>query len=531
MHDDHTEPTYSTLDLQPAEVGEEQRKSSRFTGVLSWITSGAMHVTVIGLTALVIMLSKEEVIELPPFVPGTPPAVQVPITKPPVRAFIDQPVDIEVDKQSADPLVTDLIEPPVELDSSEDNSKTDSVRGREDAISASELGGVSFMMTMGAGSSASGMKGRRTDGRARALRAGGGTPATEDAVKAALRWFKRHQSANGSWEADRYFQQCSEENKCEPGSFAGHAPEEVNIALTAYALLCFLGHGHDHMTADPFRPTVRKAIDYLIAVQKADGLFGNRNYEHAIATMALVDAYAMTLDPALRSPAQKGVDIILDRQIRDAHAGDKAYARLGWDYGRGETGRNDSSVTGWNLMALKEAHEAGLNVQDGLEGTKTWLERTWKCNNDGKDGRPDWQKLDIYKDESRFSYTWYTGMTSFDPERMRSQQLAPVALVGAIFLGRRTGDTMVETLANYVVNKQLPQKWPTNTYYLYYNTLGIYQVKGPRWDAWNKTVSNLLLNAQRRGDGCLDGSWDWEGTNFHGHQIGRVLSTAYCCLS
>ncbi len=57
-------------------------------------------------------------------------------------------------------------------------------------------------------------------------------------------------------------------------------------------------------------------------------------------------------------------------------------------------------------------------------------------------------------------------------------------MVCAEFLGHRSGDIMLETLGNHVVENQTPQKFPTNTYYLYYlyyNTMGVFQLGGKRW--------------------------------------------------
>jgi hypothetical protein len=40
-----------------------------------------------------------------------------------------------------------------------------------------------------------------------------------------------------------------------------------------------------------------------------------------------------------------------------------------------------------------------------------------------------------------------------------------------------------------------------------------------------------VVNAQRTGEGCFDDSWDWQGREFLGHDVDRVLITEYNGLS
>jgi len=106
-------------------------------------------------------------------------------------------------------------------------------------------------------------------------------------------------------------------------------------------------------------------------------------------------------------------------------------------------------------------------------------------------------------------------------------------MVCAVFLGRDAGDLMLETLANHAMKHQKPTSWDTyNSYYTYYNTLGMFQVGGEKWKIWNGAVRDFIVAAQRRGDGCFDGSWDWDkGEKWHGSEVGRVLSTCYAILN
>jgi hypothetical protein len=395
------------------------------------------------------------------------------------------------------------------------------------------MGGQGAFMAIGAGGGGSGMFGSRSGGgRKRAVGRGGGSKGSESAVDAALRWFKKHQSPNGMWDAATYPANCTEDPKCEPGKNVNGAVE----ACTGYALLCYLGAGYDHKTPNKYKATVKKGIDYLVSIQKPDGLLGERNYEHPVAAMALAEAYAMTSDPDLRGPAQKAIDIIVARQNKD-EKGDSAYNGLGWDYTK-PSKRNDSSVSGWNVMALKSAFAGGLNVGNSMDGAKKYLDRAWKDTNTNQEWCKSVDNLDIYKDVTRFPYTWNTETGAFqvsawnngNPD-VKHHDMAPVGLVLAVFLGHKSGDPMLETMANYVMKYQTPTTYPCNTYYMYYNTLGVFQVGGDKWKHWNSAVRDMLVNAQRKGDGCFDGSWDWEGTVFHGNDVGRVLSTAYNCLS
>ncbi len=243
-------------------------------------------------------------------------------------------------------------------------------------------------------------------------------------------------------------------------------------------------------------------------------------------------------DQALREPAQRAVDVILLRQNRAAPGDgrDAAYGTgLGWDY-IGPSDRNDSSVTGWNIMALKDALAAGLRIGNGLENAKRWLELVWKRQN------PEWKSFDPYTSESRFPYTYSTstGATEISPAPAPGQPAAAthdltcVGAVAAVFLGHRGGDPMLESLVNYIDKHEMPTSYPCNTYYMYYNTMAVYMASpnvrtDPRWQRWNNCVLPMFMHAQRH-DGCFNGSWDPQGTEFPGNEVGRVLSTAYCTL-
>ncbi len=529
---------------QTTSAPEQQQEERRAAGIgtAAWIGSAATHASALALMGLIYWtVADEPKVEYAPV--NTVLRPELPKPKPPeTKPVVSTNQDLLIEQIADEVQVPTPIDQLVIEDVGDPNATPDLPpmnKGDSAALSDIDMGSSGLFSTIGIGGNDLGKFGGPYAGRGRrGIKGPVGVPRfCAISTDHALAWFKRHQSPNGMWDADGYFSNCTDDGpKGEPGK---NQSGDTDIAITGYAILCFLGDGYDPVTPSKYRPTVRKAVEWLVANQKPDGLLGERNYEHAIATMALAQAYGMSPAPWMREPTQKAVDVILARQNRDP-AAQAPYDRLGWDYVKANA-RNDASVTGWNIMALKSAMVAGLKVGEGLSGSKAWLERSWTAANTNKPWCASTKDLDPYKGISRFGYVWKTGSDEVDisgwnaaanrPESVDNHDLAPVGLMSAVFLGHSAGDPMLESLANYVYRFHMPTTWPCNTYYLYYNTLGMFQVGGERWETWSKQVLPMLAGAQRDDEGCMNGSWDWQGTKFHGNDTGRTLSTAYACLS
>ena len=510
--------------VEDALIDHDNRETT--ATISGWGLSIALHAIILLLLAFVVIAGR--FIEEP--VPVRTAFIEIP--PPPEQqeerevTLTEVEVTIEVEVEVETPVVSDLEVEVEEVVSTEDPEVSESeARGREEAVSSSETGGSGAFMAIGAGGGSAGAFGSRSGaGRSQALARFGGSRASESAVDRALRWFVRHQSPNGMWDVDGYPVNCTLDGpKGEPGT--EYTGADGDAAMTGYAVLAFLGAGYDHRTPNRYRRTVQNGLDWLLANQKADGSFGlSRNYENGIVAMALAEAFAMSQDARLRKPAQQAIDYLLSVQNDQGNG----YGGLGWNYTT-PVARNDSSVTGWVVMALKSAQAGGLNIGQGMNGARNYFERAWHAtNNKGRD------ISDIYTSRSEFPYVWNS-----DDDSIQRPNRTAIGLCIGVFLGKGRGNMMMETLANDVMHRAFEAReadyqidqWPVNTYYLYYNTLGIFQVGGERWKRWNASARDMLVNSQRQTDDCFDGSWDFEGTRFYGYKTGRILSTAYAALS
>ena len=334
----------------------------------------------------------------------------------------------------------------------------------------------------------------------------GATQETENAVFRGLEWLKAHQSPNGSWNSDGFEAACGDA-KC-----GGSGGPLYDVGVTGLATLAFLGWGETHKTPR-YGHVVRNAMKFLKNVQDAEGCFGARTsphftYNHAIATLAMAEVYGLTQSQLFKSSAQAGVNFIL--QCRNPG--------LAWRYGV-RPQDNDTSITGWMVMALKAAKSAGLDVpQDAFEGAVAWLDKV----TDPETGRAGYTVI---------------GNGPARPQAVieqfpsgKSESLTAIAVLSRIFSGAKQDDPMVRkgTALCLAVLPRHDDAGTVDFTYWHFGTLAMFQVSGDAWKRWHDPMKAALVLSQRNDEGHARGSWDpkdpWGGEG------GRIYSTALAVL-
>lgn len=383
-----------------------------------------------------------------------------------------------------------------------------------------------FNSSVGLGGNLGGGNGLGGDGGFvyRRARGGGGQPGDRN-VLAALIWLRDHQDNDGSWSPTTFPAAGAEHDRS--GSYANLDGsesigwEQNKAGISGLATLAFLGAGYSHRGGQ-FQRTLRNALRYLKQIQDNDGCFGARDdhhfvYNHAICSMSMSEAYAMTGSAMLRGPAQKGIDFIAMCQNEDP---DRGY--LGWRYGV-RPGDSDASVSGWMVLALKSAKVANLSVPNHCwEGARRFYD-------------------DITGMVNGYPRTGY--ITRGGPNaRLRSQSnfdnngsMDAINILSRLFMGenRNNGDLQSQAAA-LCAPDGLPSTEPNKLdfYYWYYASLALFQMGGRYWSDWEDPMINALTSTQRlEGDAQTSTYGSWDTNSAWGIAGSRVYSTAINCLT
>ena len=327
------------------------------------------------------------------------------------------------------------------------------------------------------------------------LRSGGGTPESEHAVTLALKWLAEHQNYDGSWSFEH-----SKSPKCHGACRnPGHATGK--IASTSLALLPFLGSGQTHREGE-YRKTVDLGLKFLLRSMQTQGDVGSlwepvgTMYGHGLASIVLCEAYGMTRDQALQAPAQAVVNYIIYAQ--DPLGG-------GWRYEPQRPG--DTSVVGWQMMALKSAKMAYLRVPPATLKKAGYF-------------------LDSVQGERGAVYGYQS------PEGRRPATTA-IGLLCRMYLGwghdQQALQHGVQILAQIGPSTD-KTSIKNNMYYNYYATQVMHHYGGYPWQRWNTVMRDYLIHSQAQ-RGHETGSWFLDGVDHGVSPGGRLYCTAMAAMT
>ncbi len=329
--------------------------------------------------------------------------------------------------------------------------------------------------------------GRSSFGKLAAIRKYGGTAESERAVNAGLEWLKKLQQPDGSWS----FGAVGE------GASAGRL-RTTDMGATSMALLCFLGAGHTHRTDGKYQDTVRNGLKYMTENARQNrtsadlrGNFqGNSGlYVQGLATICLCEANAMEPgDSRLSRIAQKAIRFIENSQHKKGG---------GWRYEPGEPG--DTSVVGWQVMAMQSARTGDLSVSQRAT-----------------------RKVEYFLDSVQSDDGALYGYMS---RRNPSPSMTSVGLLCRMYLGWRRDHA---SLRKGVARLTAIGPDSEDMYYNYYATQVIHHWGGREWTKWNNVMRNQLVSSQIT-PGPAAGSWAPQGP--HSYEGGQIYETALCLLT
>ena len=208
-------------------------------------------------------------------------------------------------------------------------------------------------------------------------------PAVEDSVDRALAWLSAQQAANGSFPT----------------------LPQAQPAVTSLCVLAFLSRGHQPGLG-PYGQQMERAIDFVLACQRDDGLFSFQPpqdsrgqdvhedmtashtavYNHAIAGLMLGEVFGHVTGPKMqevKKAMSKALQFTREMQTQPKfHAADLGgwrYLHLRYDQSAADS---DLSVTSWQILFLRSARNAEFNVpQDYVDKAMEFVHRCWDPKN------------------------------------------------------------------------------------------------------------------------------------------------------
>ena len=281
--------------------------------------------------------------------------------------------------------------------------------------------------------------------------------------------------------------------------------------MTSLSIMALAAVGNQPVNPNEEGRVMRRALDFVLKEGRQDdhGYFGNRDggrmYGHGIVTLMLSEMLGMGLDEEqdqrIRKHCQKAIDLILRSQKvpkSPSHQG-------GWRYSP-DSRDADLSVTIWQLMSLRSAKNAGLDVPTAaIEDAIGYLRRSYHSRLDGKG--------DPVNKKSGFAY---------QPGGHPEYTTTAAGLLAMQVCGEYESP-FVKGAANWLLENEPNTGRKFFFYGTYYYSQGMYQRGGDHAKIARKKVEDVMLKLQRG-----DGSWHGSGSE---NSAGQVYSTTMAILA
>jgi hypothetical protein len=369
------------------------------------------------------------------------------------------------------------------------SQSTDS--GKADAKQSGDVGGLS-----------------RGDDDPRKVLTEGEWKRVDEAVARALTWLAGQQANDGSF----------------PSLDTGQP------AVTSLCLMAFIANGHLPSDGGPYGLRLQRALEYVLDSQKQNGLIArmapegesiDRNvnqevgvttaYNHAISALAISEMYGTGIKwNRLETAITEALQATLQMQ---GWPKNQAEDKGGWRYiNRFDHWDSDVSITGWELMFLRSARNAGFDVpKQPVDDAVAYIRRA-------------------------YSKKYETITYEINPDDTRSRAMAGAGILALAHGGlhdseeaRQAGEWLLrQKFEPY--NRVEPFTtivWHHDRYHyaVFFACQGTYQLGGHYWkEFFPRIVPTLLKNQQ------ADGSWAPE-SHPNDSRYGNAYTTALMVLS
>lgn len=302
----------------------------------------------------------------------------------------------------------------------------------------------------------------------------------DESIARALRFLSEEQNQTGSWRAGTYGD---------------------STATTSMAVMAFMAAGHVPGEG-PYGLQINRGIRWVIQQQQANGMLIGKGrshgpmYSHGISALMLAEAVGMMDDEQLgkdvRRALERAIKVILQAQN---HRKEPAH-RGGWRYYTTSTD-SDLSVSGWQLLALRAAKDAGCDVPaENIDEAIAYIRRLSTPGNGG--------------------FGYQTGHGS-------NTTRAGTGIVALEVCGDHHSDEALGA-AEQILRRPLHRGDSYFYYGAYYCTVGMFKVGGEYWTRIKPILYETIL-AQQRADGS------WQARTGSERKAGATYATSLSVLA